>query len=117
MIKIFLTIVLAIFRPHDFDSTKIKIAHQWNKDRVDKAMQDEKTPLCVSNTNIMHWEYAPYISLAKAHGYSVQIMYPQSPWFREIPRPRKCGEGFAASPEPAAGSQLQRGRHPGVVGL
>lgn len=67
-----------------FDYTKIKDAHAWNKDKVDMAMQEEKNPIVLANTNIQKWEFAPYISLAKAHGYKIEFVYPESPWFVDV---------------------------------
>lgn len=76
-----------------FDATKLGAAHQWNKDQVDKAMQEEKSPIVVANTNITEWEYKPYVSLAKSHGYTVEFKFPESPWFQEV-HPRMVDKTF-----------------------
>ncbi len=67
-----------------FEGAKIKVAHEWNQERVEKAMQDEKTPLVVDNTNITYKSYSKYISLAKAYGYIIEYTFPDSPWWKEI---------------------------------
>ncbi len=67
-----------------FEATLIGKAHQWNIDRVEKAMQDEMTPICVDNTNISQRERKPYTRLAGMFGYKVEIVHPDSPWFLDI---------------------------------
>jgi predicted kinase len=67
-----------------FNPAAIKAAHAWNKEQVENAMQEERTPIVVANTNIQKWEFAPYISLAKAHGYKIEFHYPESPWFLDV---------------------------------
>lgn len=67
-----------------FDGKKIGVAHEWNTDRVDKAMQSELSPIILDNTNIRKGDFKRYLQLAKAHGYEVSYNLPESPWFVEI---------------------------------
>lgn len=76
-----------------FDLSKIKEAHNWNQKRVDTAMDDGIFPIVVSNTSLSPKERQPYIDLANKHGYSVEIAFPDSPWFNEI-RPRLVDKTF-----------------------
>lgn len=60
---------------YNFDPTKLKQAHQWCQDRVEKAMNAPNgfPPLriVVSNTFTQEWEMQPYYDLAKKYGYRV----------------------------------------------
>lgn len=60
---------------YNFDPTKLKQAHQWCQDRVEKAMNAPNgfPPLriVVSNTFTQAWEMQPYYDLAEKYGYRV----------------------------------------------
>jgi predicted kinase len=60
---------------YNFDPTKLKQAHQWCQDRVEKAMNAPNgfPPLriTVSNTFTQEWEMQPYFDLAEKYGYRV----------------------------------------------
>lgn len=60
---------------YNFDPTKLKQAHQWCQDRVEKAMNAPNgfPPLrvVVSNTFTQEWEMQPYYDLAEKYGYRV----------------------------------------------
>jgi hypothetical protein len=60
---------------YNFDPTKIKQAHQWCQDRVEKAMNVPNgfppPRIVVSNTFTQEWEMQPYFDMAAKHGYRV----------------------------------------------
>lgn len=74
-----------------FDYKKLKESHEWNQDRVNTAMSLGKTPIVVDNTNVATWEYQSYMDLSKTWGYSVEIQFPESPWWLEITSRLKDG--------------------------
>jgi len=56
---------------YQFDSTKIKDAHQWCQSIVKTDMILEYPKIIVSNTSTQEWEMEPYFKLAKEYGYAV----------------------------------------------
>ena len=61
-----------------FDGSKIKDAHKWCRDEVEKMMQENKTSggvyypeIAVSNTFTQEWEMEEYYKLAQEYGYTV----------------------------------------------
>lgn len=62
---------------YHFDVTKLKEAHQWCQEGVEKSMVGLNNPkittqrIIVSNTFTQEWEMKPYFELAEKHGYKV----------------------------------------------
>ncbi len=56
---------------YKFDPSKIKLAHNWCKLRVEHSMDDGLDKIGVSNTFTQEWEMESYFSLAENYGYSV----------------------------------------------
>ena len=60
---------------YNFDPTKLKQAHQWCQDRVEKVMNAPNgfppPRIVVSNTFTQEWEMQPYYDLAEKYGYMV----------------------------------------------
>ena len=56
---------------YKFDGSKIKLAHNWCKLRVEQSMEDESQKIAVSNTFTQEWEMDAYYELAKQYGYRV----------------------------------------------
>jgi predicted kinase len=56
---------------YKFDGSKIKIAHNWCKLRVEHSMEDDFQKIAVSNTFTQEWEMDAYYELAKQYGYRV----------------------------------------------
>ncbi len=81
---------------HNFDASKIKVAHEWNRNRVELAMRKGIAPLAAANTNITEWERRPYRFLASKYGYDVEILFSDSPWFKKI-HPRLIDGTFTDS--------------------
>lgn len=60
---------------YNFDATKIKDAHTWCKESVEKAMKDwQANAIAVSNTFTQEWEMQAYFDLAKEYEYRVISM-------------------------------------------
>lgn len=58
---------------YKFDARELPTAHLWCKNAVRFAMKS-KSNVIVSNTFCQHWEYRPYLKMAKQYGYSVKII-------------------------------------------
>lgn len=62
---------------YQFDVTRLKDAHQWCQEGVEKNMVGLNNPeittqrITVSNTFTQEWEMTPYFELAEKHGYKV----------------------------------------------
>jgi len=62
---------------YQFDVTKLRDAHQWCQEGVEKSMRALDNPkigtkrITVSNTFTQEWEMKPYFDLAEKHGYRV----------------------------------------------
>lgn len=67
---------------YQFDLKKLSEAHEWNRSRVEEAMQGEVPYIIVDNTNTMFWEMQPYALLAQQYGYEVQFKEPD--WHSEL---------------------------------
>jgi predicted kinase len=59
-------------------------AHEWNQERVVRAMQNGLTPIIVDNTNTTLWEAKFYIEAAKEHGYKIEVREPETPWNKNV---------------------------------
>jgi len=59
---------------YNFDLKKIGAAHQWNQENAYAEMHEYKTPLVIiDNTNTTAKEMRPYVMIARAAGYEVEI--------------------------------------------
>lgn len=62
---------------YNFDGSKIKDAHKWCRDKVEKMMKDNEAngqyypEIVVSNTFTQEWEMEEYYKLAEKYGYTV----------------------------------------------
>lgn len=56
------------------------------------AMGEGMDTIIIDNTNTRHKEYSRYVNAAKERGYNVKIVYPDSPWSKEIMSNMKMGE-------------------------
>ena len=56
-----------------FDGSKLKDAHKWCQDTVERIMNWDVmvNRILVSNTFTQEWEMQPYYDLAEEHGYRV----------------------------------------------
>ncbi|KAL8577093.1 hypothetical protein ACOMHN_002172 [Nucella lapillus] len=63
-----------------FSAEQLPVAHQWNKQRVIRALEKRVTPVIVDNTNMQFWEMYPYGRMAYTRGYIIEILEPDTPW-------------------------------------
>lgn len=54
---------------YTFDRTKLKDAHKFCQNQVEKAMKSNAEKIAVANTFVKKWEYEPYIKLAEKYHY------------------------------------------------
>ncbi|CAE7588173.1 N4bp2l1 [Symbiodinium natans] len=62
---------------YTWDPRRLGELHQKNQSRAEEAMQLNRTPLFVDNTNMALWEMAVYVQLAGKYGYAVCIIGPE----------------------------------------
>lgn len=67
-----------------FQPSQLTEAHQWNQTRVLKKVREGVSPVIVDNTNTQLWEMTVYASLAINHGYLIEILEPDTPWFFKL---------------------------------
>jgi len=68
---------------YEFDITKLGIAHDWNRRRVEKAVEANISPIVIDNTNISIKEVKTYYTAfynAILKGYSLEIAVPTTKW-------------------------------------
>jgi predicted kinase len=70
------------YRPHLLD-----IAHGWCRGIVCDEMLHQRELIILDNTNTTFKEIAPYLELAAAFGYDVDIFEPTNPWSKD---PNEC---------------------------
>ena len=54
-----------------FDASRLHEAHIYCKEKVQRWMQFDNTPIVVHNTNTLEREIKPYFDLADRYGYKV----------------------------------------------
>lgn len=69
---------------YKFQLTKLKEAHEWNKQRAQAACLRGVTPIVIDNTNVSEKERTPYIEIAELNGYTWEVVLPDSEWFKDI---------------------------------
>src|SRR6185503_16474175 len=57
-----------------FNSSSLKQAHEFCRNRFSAAIKNEIHPIVIDNTNTMKWEYDWYIEQASLAGYSHQVI-------------------------------------------
>lgn len=67
-----------------FDPKRLGEFHAANVHRTESAMIDRRPCIIIDNTNTQAWEMKPYVELANAHGYTVQIVEPEPVSFDEL---------------------------------
>ena len=60
---------------YTYDGSKIGEAHDWCQQEAAKAMQHDYEVVIVSNTSTRLWEMQPYLDMAKAYNYHVQVLH------------------------------------------
>lgn len=59
---------------YNFDPKKLWLAHKSCQERLEKAMQDGKEKLVLSNTTTTNKELQPYLDLANKYGYQTFVL-------------------------------------------
>lgn len=67
-----------------FDHTALSEAHHWNQTRVLSKAREGCSPIIVDNTNTQLWEMTIYASMAINNGYAIEILEPETAWFRKV---------------------------------
>ena len=96
---------------YTFNPALLGRAHNWNQQRVEKAMSQGVSPVVVDNTNITQKELNPYIEMAKANGYSIQIKESESPWWKKISSYLNDKQQFKSEIEDAAKFLTNKNQH------
>jgi len=63
---------------YHFSPRRLATYHGKNQERVRLAMELGLAPLFVDNTNLAWWEMRPYVALADAAGYRLEIVEPHA---------------------------------------
>lgn len=56
---------------YNFKPEKLKDAHNWCRESVERAMESEWSKIAVANTFTQEWEMKAYTDLAEQYGYTV----------------------------------------------
>ena len=59
---------------YNFDATKLKDAHEWCQQTVDKTMHYGVETIGVANTFTQEWEMKPYFEMAEKYGYRISTI-------------------------------------------
>lgn len=65
---------------YKFDRDRLGYCHNTCQRKTNAAMDQNQSPVIVSNTFITLKELKPYLELAEAFGYSVRIIRTPGPW-------------------------------------
>lgn len=63
-----------------FDGSQLPMAHKWCLGIVEGLCRAEVPIIGVGNTNIRKHHMSPYVGLATAYGYKVEILIPETEW-------------------------------------
>jgi len=77
---------------YEFDASRLGAAHAWNERRTFRAMVDGIETIIIDNTNIKARSVAPYVKMAKDHGYIVTVVRVDTPL-------EECLRRYAERPE------------------
>lgn len=64
---------------YNYDPEKITDAHVWNQSRAQESMIWSFPLIIIDNTNIKREHAQPYLNLAQAFGYAVQVVRVECP--------------------------------------
>lgn len=57
-----------------FDPAQLGAAHAWCQAKANTVMRTTTLPVVVANTFSQQWELEPYLKMAEAAGYQVQVV-------------------------------------------
>lgn len=69
---------------YQYESERIDEARSWAKERLRKALEENRSPIVVDRGNGLNRESREFVEMAIDHGYGVEIREPESPWWQEI---------------------------------
>jgi predicted kinase len=67
---------------YEFRACYLRMAHAWNERRAEACVEKGISPIIIDNTNVCAWEAKPYVSMALEYGYDVQVLEPDTPWWK-----------------------------------
>jgi predicted kinase len=68
---------------YNWKGSQIGQAHEWNHNRLKKAIEEGISPVVMDNTNITMWDMGqakPMVEYAIEKGYDIKIEEANSPW-------------------------------------
>lgn len=65
---------------YEWDPKKIGEAHAWCRGKAEGLMAAGHPVVIIDNTNIQHWQFAPYLELAAKFGYETEVAEPPTSW-------------------------------------
>ncbi len=68
---------------YKWDERRIGYAHDWNKERIKRAIEQGVSPVIMDNTNVSKWELRSLghiVDYAESQGYEVRIEEVDTPW-------------------------------------
>ena len=65
---------------YKFDASKLKDAHGECQLQVREAAKLRTNVIVIDNTNILFWEFAPYIKIGRDEGYIPVLVETRTPW-------------------------------------
>ncbi|KAG7484426.1 hypothetical protein MATL_G00049260 [Megalops atlanticus] len=64
----------------DFDFRELNVAHQWNRERACKAMEEGIHPIIIDNTNMRRCEMKPYVQMGLDNRYFIILRTAPDTW-------------------------------------
>jgi len=55
-------------------------AHTFNQNRSKREVDQQTRLIIIDNTNLVSWEFRPYVAMAASNGYRVFLVEPTTPW-------------------------------------
>ncbi|KND04190.1 uncharacterized protein SPPG_01624 [Spizellomyces punctatus DAOM BR117] len=68
---------------YEFNAAKLAEAHEWNQERARDAISSRMSPIIIDNTHTQKWEAKPYVEMGLKQGYSIVVVEPETPWWKE----------------------------------
>lgn len=71
---------------YKFNGRQLTQAHDWNRNRFQRAIDNKYDLVIVDNTNTQFWEITNYAEYALNHNYVVEVVEPQTEWAFDVDR-------------------------------
>ncbi len=69
---------------YNWNRDKLRFAHAWCRETFENALKEGIENVFVDNTNVTLREIRPYVTLAEAYGYDIEIVEPNTPWAFDV---------------------------------